>query len=81
MFTQNFISVSPGVDSKLVVFIDVKTPLLCIDFAKKLNIVHINTKGSPEHRDFKPKKSEAEATQNTKSNLIPFQKNKRCFLM
>ena len=36
------------VDSKLVVFRDIKTPLLSIDVAKKLNIVHINTKGSPE---------------------------------
>ena len=40
------------VDSKLVVFRDIKTPLLSIDFAKKLNIVYINT---PEHPEFEPK--------------------------
>ena len=43
------------VDSKLVVFGNIKTPLLSIDVAKKLNIVHINTKGSPEHPEFLPK--------------------------
>ena len=37
------------IDSKLVVFRDIKTPLLSIYVAKKLKIVRINTKGSPEH--------------------------------
>ena len=40
------------VDSKLVVFRDIKTPLHFIDVAKKLNIVLINTKGSSEHPEF-----------------------------
>ena len=47
--------------SKLVVFRDIKTPLLSIDVAKKLNIVHIHTKGSPEHPEFEAKKYAAGA--------------------
>ena len=54
------------VDSKLVVFSDIKTPLLFIDVAKKLNIVHINIKRSPEHPEFEAKKYAAGATQNPK---------------
>ena len=64
------------VDSKLVVFRDIKTLLLSIDVAKKLNIVYINTKGSPEHPEFEPKKYAAGATQNPKSILTPFNKGK-----
>ena len=64
------------VDSKLVVFIDIKTPLHSIDVVKKLNIVHINTKGSPENPAFEAKKCAAGATQNPKSILIPFNKDK-----
>ena len=52
------------VDLKLVIFIDIKTPLLCIDIAKKLNIVYINNKGSIEHPEFKPKKCAAETITN-----------------
>ena len=64
------------VDSELVVFRNIKTPLLSIDVAKKLNIVHINTKGSPGHPEFEAKKYAAGATQNTKSILTPFNKGK-----
>ena len=64
------------VDSKLVVFRDTKTPLFSIDVAKKLNIVHINTKGSPEPTEFEAKKYAAGATQNPKSILTPFNKSK-----
>ena len=64
------------VDSKLVVFRDIKTTLLSIDIAKKLNIVHINTKGSPEHPEFEAKKYAAGVTQNPKSILTPFNKGK-----
>ena len=64
------------VDSKLVVFGDIKTPLLSIDVAKKLNIVRINNKGSPEHPEFEAKKYAAGATQNPKSILTPFNKGK-----
>ena len=55
------------VDSKLVVFRDIKTPVLSINVAKKLKIVYINTKGSPEHPEFEAKKYAAGATQNPKS--------------
>ena len=53
------------VDSKLVVFRDIKTPLP-INVAKKLNSVYINIKGSPEYLEFEAKKYAAGATQNTK---------------
>ena len=43
------------VDSKLVVFRDIKTPLLSIDVARKLNIVYINTKRSSKHPEFEAK--------------------------
>ena len=64
------------VNSKLVVFRDIETPLLSIDVAKKLNIVHINTKGYPEHPEFEVKKYAAGATQNPMSILTPFNKSK-----
>ena len=64
------------VDSKLVVFRDIKTPLLSINVAKKLNIAHINTKVSPEHPEFKAKKYAVSATQNPKSVLTLFNKGK-----
>ena len=64
------------VDSELVVFRNIKTPLLSIDVAKKLNIVYINTKGSPGHPEFEAKKYAAGATQNPKSILTPFNKGK-----
>ena len=73
-------------DSKLVVFRYIKTPLLSIDVVKKLSIVRINTKGSPEHPEFEAKKYAAGAIQNPKSILISFNKGKvfsncetRCF--
>ena len=50
--------------------------MLSIDVAKKLNIVHINTKGSPGHPEFEAKKYAAGATQNPKSILTPFNKGK-----
>ena len=67
------------VDSKLIIFRDIKTPLLSIDVAKKLNIVHINTKGSAAHPEFEAKKYAAGATQNPKSILTPFNKGKVFF--
>ena len=60
----------------MVVFRDIKAPLLSIDVAKKLNIVNINTKGSPEHHEFEPKKCAAGTTQNPKSILTPFNEGK-----
>ena len=41
-----------------------------------MNIIHINTKGSPEHPEFEAKKHAAGATQNPKSILTPFNKGK-----
>ena len=64
------------VDSKLVVFRDIKTLLISIDVAKKLNIVHIKIKGSQEHPEFESKKYAAGATQNPKSILTPFNDGK-----
>ena len=64
------------VNSKLIVFRDFKTPLLSIDVAKKLNIIYINTKGSQKHPEFEAKKYAAGATQNQKSILTPFNKDK-----
>ena len=62
--------------SKLVVFRGIKTPLLSIDVAKKLNIVYVNTKKSPEYLEFEAKKYAAGATQNPKLILTPFNKGK-----
>ena len=77
MFPPDFILASHIlIQNYVVVFRDIKTPLLSIYVAKKLNIVRINTKGSPEHPEFEAKKYAAGATQNPKSILTPFHKGK-----